>query len=82
LIAGVKPIASAQELADIVKAKIPGAKIDFKPDMELQKLLNKLLHPVDDRIAQEEWGWKAQYDQERIVNDFIVEMTKYPRRYA
>jgi threonine 3-dehydrogenase len=82
LIAGVKPIASAQELADIVKAKVPGAKIDFKPDLELQKLLNKLLHPLDDSIAQKEWGWKATYNQENIVDDFIAEMKKNPQRYA
>jgi threonine 3-dehydrogenase len=82
LIAGVQPIASAGELADIVKSKIPGAKIDFKPDMELQKLLNKLLHPIDDGIAQKEWGWKAQYGQEKVVDDFIVEMKNHPQRYS
>jgi len=82
LVAGVKPVASAQELADIVRAKVPGAKIEFKPDMELQKLLNKLLHPLDDRIAQEEWGWQAQYGQEKIVDDFIAEMKNHPQRYA
>lgn len=82
LIAGVNPIASAQELADIIKEKIPGAKIDFKPDAELQKILNKLLHPLDDSIARKEWGWKAKYDQEKIVDDFIAEMKKHPQRYA
>ena len=82
LIAGVNPIASAAELADIIKAKIPGAKIDFKPDMELQKILNKLLHPLDDSIARKEWGWQAQYDQEKIVDDFIAEMKIHPQRYA
>lgn len=82
LIAGVKPIASAQELADIVQVKVPGAKIDFKPDMELQKLLNKLLHPIDDRMAQQEWGWQPEYTQEKVVDDFIAEMKKNPQRYA
>jgi threonine 3-dehydrogenase len=82
LIVGVKPVASAQELADIVKAKVPGAKIDFKPDTELQKLLNKLLHPLDDRIAQQEWGWQPEYNQERVVDDFITEMKNNPQRYA
>lgn len=82
LIAGVNPIATAQELADIIKRKIPQAKIDFKPDAELQKLLNKLLHPLDDSVARKEWGWKAQYNQEKIVDDFIAEMKKNPQRYA
>ena len=82
LVAGVTPIATAQELADIVTSKIPGARIDFKPDMALQKILNKLLHPVDDSVAQKEWGWKAEYDQIKIVDDFIAEMNSNPLRYA
>jgi threonine 3-dehydrogenase len=81
LIAGPKPDASARELADIVKSRIPGARIDFKPDMELQRILDKLLHPVDDSIAEKEWGWQAQYGQERIVDDFIREMELNPHRY-
>lgn len=82
LVAGVKPVANAQELADIVKARIPGARIDFKPDMELQRILNKLLHPVDDSVAQNEWGWQAEYDQAKIVDDFMAEMKNNPERYA
>ncbi|MDQ5985139.1 MAG: threonine 3-dehydrogenase [Syntrophus sp. SKADARSKE-3] len=82
LVAGVTPIATAQELADIVTSKITGARIDFKPNRALQEILNKLLHPVDDSLAQKEWGWKAEYDQIKIVDDFIMEMNNNPRRYA
>jgi len=82
LVAGVKPAATAQELADIVKSKIPGAQISFKPDKDVQKLLNKLLHPVNDDIAGREWGWKAAYDQEKIVDDFIIEMKNHSQRYG
>lgn len=81
IIAGAVPIASAQELVDLVKKKIPSAKIDFKPDLELQKILDKLLLPLDDRNAREEWGWKPAYDQEAIVDDFIKELKEHPNRY-
>lgn len=81
VIAGATPIASARELADIIKKKIPGAQLDFDPDLELQQMLDKLLLPIDDHIARKEWGWKSQYDQERIVDDFIEEMKKHPERY-
>ena len=81
IIAGAKPIASAQELADIIRDRIPSAQIDFEPDLELQKVLDKLLLPIDDRVAREEWGWESQYDQERIVDDFIMEMKNHPERY-
>jgi len=81
IIAGATPIASAQELADIINEKIPGARLDFDPDLELQQVLDKLLLPIDDRIAREEWGWQSQYDQARIVDDFIQEMKTHPERY-
>jgi len=82
LVAGAQPVATAGELADVIKTRMPGAKIDFKPDVDMQKVLNKLLHPIDGSGAQEEWGWKAEYNQEEIVDDFIAEMKSNPQRYA
>jgi nucleoside-diphosphate-sugar epimerase len=82
LIAGAVPIASAQELADLVREKVPTAQITFEPDLDLQEILDKLLLPTDDRFAREEWGWQPEYDQERIVDDFLEEMKTNPARYA
>ena len=45
--------------------EVPGAQIDFKPDMGIEKVLNKLLLPLDDSQARKEWGWRPAYDQER-----------------
>ena len=81
VLAGATPIASAQELADMVKARIPDARIDFRPDLELQKILDKSLLPIDDRVARKEWGWRSEYDQERIVDDFLAELRTHPDRY-
>jgi threonine 3-dehydrogenase len=82
LVAGAKPVATAGELAEVIRKRIPGAKIDFEPDMGMQNILNKLLHPIDDSVAQEEWGWEAEYGQEEIVDDFIAEMRSNPQRYS
>jgi threonine 3-dehydrogenase len=82
LVAGAKPVATAAELAEVIRKRIPGAKIDFEPDMGMQNILNKLLHPIDDSVAQEEWGWEAEYGQEEIVDDFIAEMRSNPQRYS
>ncbi len=81
VVAGARPIASAGELADIVRAKIPAAQINFEPDMELQAVLDKLLLPIDDSCARDEWGWNPEYDQERIVEDFLQELKQNPQRY-
>jgi threonine 3-dehydrogenase len=74
LLDGVTPTPSAGELADAVRSKIPGARIDFQPDWELQKILDKALHPLDDRSARREWNWAPSYDLERMLEHFISEL--------
>ncbi len=82
LVAGAKPVASARELAAVVSAKLPGAQITFVPDPAVQKLLDRILHPPEDRLAVEEWGWQPQYTLEEMVEDFIREVQTHPERYA
>ena len=72
LLNGITPVASAGELAELVRARIPGAQIEFKPDRQLQVMLDKMLRPIDDANARKEWDWQPEYDQERIVDDFIA----------
>jgi threonine 3-dehydrogenase len=82
LLAGVTPVATAGELADIVRARVPGAQIEFKPDEGIEEILNHLCRPLDDADARREWGWKPAYDQERIVDDFLRELRLNPGRYS
>ena len=82
LIAGVKPVASAGELADIVRAKVPGARISFKPDLDVQNILDRLLLPLEETNARKEWGWHCEYDQERMVDDFLQELERNSHRYV
>ncbi len=82
VVAGATPIASAQELADMIKARLPEARIHFEPDLKLQEILDKLALPIDDAIARKEWNWRPEYDQERIVDDFLDEMRLHPQRYS
>jgi threonine 3-dehydrogenase len=81
LIDGAGETASAQELADIVRRKVPNAQITFEPDLELQKILDKFLLPIDDTPARREWNWTPVYDQEATVADFLKEMETHPERY-
>ncbi len=52
LIDGFKPVPTAMELSQAVKAKIPDALINFKPDIELQKIVDRLILPLDDSNAK------------------------------
>ncbi|MCH9009301.1 MAG: hypothetical protein IIC21_01585 [Chloroflexi bacterium] len=78
---GVKPSPSAGELADAVRAKLPDAKIVFRPDVELQAILDEGIKPLDDTNARNEWGWQPRYSLERIVDAFLEELKQNPQRY-
>ena len=72
LVDGAKPTPTAGELADMVRSKIPSARIDFQPDPGLQEMIDAAIRLVDDRFAREEWGWEPTHSLERIVDDFIA----------
>jgi hypothetical protein len=47
---------------DLVKARIPGAKIGFNVDENLQKRMGIIFRlPLDDCCARQERGWKPEY---------------------
>lgn len=80
LLGGYNP--SAQELADLVKAKIPTANISFDVNQEIQARMEKSVHPIDDRFARDEWGWQPTYDLESMIDDFLRELAENPQRYV
>jgi len=82
LVDGVKPTPTAAELAEIVRAKVPDAQIDFAPNPALQQMLDALLRPLDDGRARAEWGWQPHFDAQAMVDDFLQELKDHPERYA
>lgn len=72
MVDGVKPSPSAGELAEMVRAKVPGAEIDFKPDPAIQAALDDMIRPLDDTKARQEWGWQPTHDLNKIVDDFLA----------
>ena len=81
VLTGITPTPSAADLADVVRAKIPGAQIKFQPDPELQPILDDIGRRVDDTNARREWGWKPGLDLEHSVEEFLKELKANPDRY-
>jgi len=56
---------SAKELAENVKKHIPDFQYTFSPD-ERQKIADSWPKTIDDGKAREDWGWKPQFDLDKI----------------
>lgn len=82
IVVGVTPNPTAGDLANMVRAKIPGAQISFKEYPERQKMIDDMMRTLDDTNARNEWGWQAQYGLEATVDAFLKELRDYPERYA
>ena len=70
-----------RQLAEIVRSRIPEARISFEPNAILQPAIDQVIRPLDDRRARAEWGWEPAYDQKAIVDDFLAEWRGHPERY-
>jgi threonine 3-dehydrogenase len=81
LVDGAKPTPTAGRLAEIVKSRIPGARIGFEPNPILQPAIDQAMRPVDDGRARAEWGWEPAYGDEAMVDDFLAEWRAHPERY-
>jgi len=64
---------TAKEFVDEVKKHIPSAKIAFKPDPEIVKLMGKGFGFIDDTCAKKEWGWRMRYDMKSMLEDIKSE---------
>jgi threonine 3-dehydrogenase len=83
VIAGLTPPYSAKELAEIVQARIPGARLTFKPDPALMDLVREIgALRFDEERARSEWGWKISYSLPEMVDDFIEEFRQYRSFYS
>jgi len=81
LLNGIEPLKTAQELVEMVKARLPEARLTFEPDPGLTEIYYSI-PSFDGSCARVEWGWQPQYDFDRLMDDFIAELTQNPERYA
>jgi len=61
---------SAKELAENVAKYIPDFKCTFTPD-DRQKIADSWPKTIDDKKAREDWGWKYEFDLDKISVEMI-----------
>ena len=81
LVGGPTPAPSAGELATLVRMRVAGTRIEFRPDPALQRLVDPVARAIADDEARAEWGWQPRYGLEAMIDEFLREMRLHPERY-
>lgn len=73
IVLGPTPSPTHGDLVTCVRAKIPGAKIDYQINEPVQKLIDSVCEkPYEDICAKKEWGWKHRYSLPEMVDSFLA----------
>lgn len=64
---------SPKEIAASIQKHIPDFSIDYAPDFR-QKIADGWPKSIDDSAAREHWGWKPQFDLDRMTIDMLTNL--------
>ncbi len=65
---------SCAELAAEIKKHILEFEISYEPDFR-QKIADSWPASIDDSASREQWGWKVEYDLEKMTADMIKNLS-------
>lgn len=63
-----------EELAERIRAHIPGFVIDYEIDPVRQAIAESWPESMDDKAARSEWGWSPEYDLAGMTTDMIEKL--------
>jgi nucleoside-diphosphate-sugar epimerase len=66
---------SPKEIAACIKKHVPEFEISYKPDYR-QAIADSWPRSIDDSTASQDWGWKPEYDLEKMTSDMLVNLAK------
>ncbi len=61
---------SPKEISLAIAQHIPDFSVLYKPDYR-QAIANSWPQSIDDAVARKDWGWKEEYDLEKMVTDML-----------
>ena len=66
---------SPKGIAAEIKKHIPEFSIQYKPDYR-QAIADSWPQSIDDSVARKDWGWKEEYDLQRMTTDMLQNLNK------
>ena len=67
---------SPEDQAAYIRRYIPDFEIDYRVDPVRQSLANSWPNSLEDYAARVEWGWKPDYDLDRMTADMLQTLTR------
>lgn len=64
---------SPKEIAASIQQHIPSFSIDYQPDYR-QAIADSWPQSIDDAVARKDWGWKHEYDLDKMTSDMLVNL--------
>lgn len=64
---------SPKEIAASIREEMPDFTIDYKPDYR-QAIADSWPQSIDDSVAAADWGWKPEYDLQRMTKDMLANL--------
>ena len=61
-------------LAAAIREHVPGFEISYEVDPVRQAIADSWPLRIDDSAARAEWGWRPEYDMERMVADMVINL--------
>lgn len=65
-----------KSLAESLRRHLPEFRMSYRVDPARQAIAESWPRRIDDTAAREEWGWRAEYDQERMTAEMLEHLTR------